>query len=199
MKHLITAIVEINTRKSKVVLDYEEELALYKGELRRFNIQEGDVMPDKVYEEIMTEILPKRARERCLNLLAQRSMTEWEVRKKLRDGYYPECIIGNVIALLQKHHLLDDADYADSYIRMKKSAKSKRQIEQDLARKGVSQDTIRNTLSGCGVDEEHNIHVLMQKKKIDPECSTQEELHKFAAFLFRKGYDYDLIRKVVFR
>ena len=56
MKHLITAIVEINTRKSKVVLDYEEELALYKGELRRFNIQEGDVMPDKVYEEIMTEI-----------------------------------------------------------------------------------------------------------------------------------------------
>ena len=78
-------------------------------------------------------------------------------------------------------------------------AKSKRQIEQDLARKGVSQDTIRNTLSGCGVDEEHNIHVLMQKKKREPGCSTQEELHKFAAFLFRKGYDYDLIRKVVFR
>lgn len=199
MKHLITAIVEINTRKSKVVLDYEEELVLYKGELRRLNIQEGDVMPDKVYDEIMTEILPKRARERCLNLLAQRSMTEWEVRKKLRDGYYPECIIGNVIALLQKHHLLDDADYADNYIRMKKSAKSKRQIEQDLARKGVSQDTIRNTLYECGVDEEHNIHVLMQKKKIDPECSTEEELQKFAAFLFRKGYDYDLIRKVVFR
>lgn len=198
MGHLITGVVQLNTKKSKVVLDHELELALYRGELRRFHIEEGTELTEKAYEEIMTQILPKRARERCLNLLAVRSMTEQEIRRKLRDGYYPEEIIDGVIPLLQKHHLVDDQDYAESFISMKKSGKSKRQIQQELMRKGVSSEIIRTTLEDSDINEEENIRRLMDKKGIHPEESGTEELQKFANFLLRKGYDYDLIRRMVF-
>lgn len=199
MEYLITSVIPLNTKKSKVVLNHEVELSLYKGELRRFHIEEGQELEEKAYKEIMEEILPKRARERCLNLLAVRSMTEYEIRKKLRDGLYPENITDNTIALLKKHHLINDGDYAESFVEMRKTGKSKRQLQQDLMRKGVSAETIRDTLEESNVDEEENIRRLMDKKHIDVEQSTPEELQKFASFLLRKGYDYDLIRKMVFR
>lgn len=198
MEHLVTSITELNKKKSKVILNHEEELALYRGELRRFHIEEGEVIDDASYQEIMTGILPKRARERCLNLLAVRSMTEQEVRRKLKEGYYPQHIIDETLALMEKHHLIDDCDYAESFIQTKKKGKSKRQIQQDLMHKGVSADVIRNALEECEVDEEGNIRHLMEKKRLDSKESTQEELQKFAAYLLRKGYDYDKICKVVF-
>lgn len=198
MEYLVTGIVELNSKKSKVILNQEEEFALYKGELRRFHIETGQNLLEDDYQEIMTEILPKRARERCLNLLSVRAMTEQEVRRKLKDGYYPAPIIDQTLALLKKHRFVNDEDYAESYLQGKKHYKSKRQIQQDLMKKGISKDLIRDTLEDSDIDEAVNIQKLMVKKNLCRDDVTKEELQKFGVYLLRKGYDYEVIRKFLY-
>lgn len=197
MEYLITNVTELNTKKSRIEIDYDMEFALYKGEIRRFHIARDTVLSREFYDVIMNEILPKRARERCLNLLSRRSMTEQELRSKLKAGFYPEEVIDRTIELLIRHRLINDEYYADNYIEMNCKSKSTRQIKQELMHRGVERELIMQVLSECDIDEEDNIRKLMVKKRIDRENSTEEEKNKFCAYLLRKGYDYDKIRKAV--
>lgn len=197
MEYLITNVTELNTKKSRVEINYDMEIALYKGELRRFHIKRDEFLSEEHYHEIMDEILPKRARERCLNLLARRSMTEKEIRRKLKEGFYPEEIIEYVIELLVRHRLINDEYYADSYVEYNCKVKSARQIKQELIHKGVDKETILCAMSECEINEEENIRKLMNKKRMNPQDATEEEKNKFCAYLLRKGYDYDKIRKVI--
>lgn len=199
MEHLVTNLVEINTRKMRVEIDYDLQFSLYRGEIRRFHIEKDALLTEKAYHEIMDEILPKRARERCLNLLERRSMTECELRRKLKEGYYPEMIIDASMELLSRNHLINDSDYAERYVDCYGKTRSKRQIKEELLRKGVDRDRIAQALSESEMDEEANIRRLMEKKGISAENSTEEAKNKFCAFLLRKGYDYDKIRKIVLK
>lgn len=197
MEYLITDVIEVNSKKSRVEINYEVEFSLYKSEIRRFHVEKNSRLSSEHYNEIMTELLPKRARERCLNLLSRRSMTQQELRNKLKEGYYPEEIIEQTMRLLISHGFIDDECYADNYIEMNQKRRSIRQIKQNLLRKGIAPDVIVQVLSKSDIDEEENIRRLMAKKRMDPENSTEEEKNKFCAYLLRKGYDYDKIRKTV--
>lgn len=197
--YLVTGMKKISAMKTCVEVNYDTRFSLYNSEVFKFHIEQGEYITSDSYNTIFNEILPKRARERCLNLLTKKSMTEYELTKKLREGFYPEEIISRTMEVMFKHHLVNDDDYARSFVELSHNAKSKRRLKQDMIRKGISQDIIVSALEESDINEEDNINRLMVKKHIDPESSTYEEKQKFAAFLLRKGYDYDLINKIVFK
>ncbi len=105
----IVSLRPLNNKRYMVTLDSGENFALYKGELAKYNIREDDILPDSVYELLMNEILPKRARLRGLNLLKSRPYTEWQLRKKYSEGGYPDRIVDSAIEYLKGLHLIDDA------------------------------------------------------------------------------------------
>ena len=90
---IVTGITAITKSRSKVFLDGEFAFVLYKGELRRFHLQEGSEISQRAYEEIMKEVLPKRAKLRAMNLLTKKDYTTAKLREKLMEGGYPEMII----------------------------------------------------------------------------------------------------------
>ena len=96
-----------------------------------------------------------------------------------------------------RHRLINDEYYADSYVEYNCKVKSARQIKQELIHKGVDKETILCAMSECEINEEENIRKLMNKKRMNPQDATEEEKNKFCAYLLRKGYDYDKIRKVI--
>ncbi len=197
MSFVVTDIIDINSKRVRVILDDGNEFALYKSEIRKFHISVGEEIESHYYEHIMNELLPKRARERSLNLLAGRNMTVMEIRNKLKDGYYPEEIIDEVVAKLLRNRLLDDEAYAIMYVESHCKTKSRRQMMQFLLNKGISRECLEEVLRESNVDEEAGIRSLMNKKHIDLDMATKEEINKFCMFLMRKGYTYELIRKVV--
>lgn len=197
MEYLVTDIVDINSKKVRIQINYEEYIALYKGEVRRFHIEENCLINEQAYMEIMNEILPKRARERCLNLLSRRNMTESELRNKLRDSYYPSEIINDTISLLIRNHLVNDEFYADNYVEVHQRNKSTRQMKQELTGKGIDKEIINRIIEENPIDEEQNIRRLLERKHFDAENTTMEERTRLCAYLLRKGYDYDKIRRMV--
>lgn len=201
---IVTKIEEFTKNRSKVYLDQEFAFVLYKGELRLFKIKEGQELSHEHYKQIMGEILPKRAKLRAMNLLQSRDYTRSALGDKLKQGFYPETVIEKALDYVASYHYIDDVKYAQNYIHYNHERKSRRVIEQDLQRKGVSRLDIEKAWiewadAGNSLDEEEQIIGLIAKKKYRPETNDRKERQKLYTFLMRKGYSVESINKAMKR
>lgn len=199
---IVTDIVELSKTKVKVCVDDDIYFALYQSELGKFAVKKGCELSKETYDTIMNEILLKRAKLRCMNLLKNRDYTEYQLVTKLKQGLYPEEIIHAAVAYVIFYGYVDDARYARSYIEYAGQTKSRRQIENDLLRKGVSKETIMQAYAQCAEEdsitkEEELIHRLLEKKHFDRQNATYEECQKMVGFLYRRGFVIDKIYKVI--
>ena len=129
---IITQIDELDKKRCMVYIDQEYAFTIYKGEIKEYKLSVNYPIEDKVYQIIKTEILPKRAKKRCLNLLQKRPYTERKLRKKLEEGYYTEDIIEEAISYVKSFHYIDDYDYAYQYIFYHKESESRKKMEEKL-------------------------------------------------------------------
>ncbi|MBQ7943282.1 MAG: regulatory protein RecX [Lachnospiraceae bacterium] len=201
---IVTDITEATKAKYKIFIDNEFAFVLYKGELRTYKIKQGEELSEQAYDAIMQEVLPKRAKLRCMNLLKSREYTKEQMRIKLRQGFYPETVIDEAIDYVMSFGYIDDRRYVEQYIRYASQTKSKKQIEQDLLRKGVSKRDISDGFVQAFEDEttDHELELidrLIEKKRYDSQTATQEERQKMVSFLYRKGFSLDKIYKAVGR
>ncbi|MDE7183441.1 MAG: recombination regulator RecX [Lachnospiraceae bacterium] len=200
----VLEIAEISKTKSKVLLDTNVCFALYRSEIRKYRIEKDAEISQECYDTIMNEVLLKRAKLRCMNLLKSRDYTEYQLRMKLRQGVYPEEIIEAAVAYVSSYGYVNDFRYAQTYIEYAGKSKSRRQIENCLAGKGVSRDTIEQAYEQCSEEdsittEEELIYRLFEKKHFDRANATYEECQKMIGFLYRKGFVLDKIYKAVGR
>ncbi len=191
----------LNNKRYMVTLDSGENFALYKGELAGYNIREDDILPDSVYEVIMNEILPKRARLRGLNLLKSRPYTEWQLRNKYSEGGYPDKVTDSAIEYLKGLHLIDDAEYCRAYLTYQSSSKSRKRMIVDLQNKGVKKEVIYEALSaateeGDMSDEEEVIIKLLEKRHYDKDNADFVSKQKMRQYLFGKGFGIDIINRL---
>ena len=66
---IVTGIEEQTKTKFKVYLDGTFAFVLYKGELKRFGIKQGEDLAQENYEKIQNEVLLKRAKKRAMHFL----------------------------------------------------------------------------------------------------------------------------------
>ena len=199
---VVTEIQELSKTRSKIVLDQEFTFVLYKGELRQYRVQLGAELSEEDYREIMTEVLPKRAKLRAMNLLKSRSYTTAQLRMKLQQGGYPEEVIREALEYVSSFHYTDDLRYAVDFITDNDRRKSRFRIEQDLRTKGISAEIMEQAWqqwqgNGGSQDESAMIEVLLKKRNYDPENADRKELQKTYAFLMRKGFSGESISKAL--
>ena len=124
----IVSITELNHKKSKITLQDGTVFALYKGEIRRLHLSEGMELVQEQVEEIYHEILRKRIKERALYLLKAADKTEYEIRTKLKQAFYPEELIDYAVDFLKQYRYIDDQRYAQNYINLYAERRSRRNI-----------------------------------------------------------------------
>ena len=138
----VTQIEEVSKSRVRIYVEDEFAFVLYKGELRSFHIREGEEIEQECYEEILTKLLPKRAKLRAMNLLKTREYTVKQLQDKLKMGGYPENVIEEALAYVASFHYTDDLRYAVSFIEGHSDNRSRRRIEQDLLRRGIDRSTL---------------------------------------------------------
>lgn len=198
----VTRIEGLTKSRSRVYIDGEFAFVLYKGELRLYHVMEGEKLTEEAYRSIMEEVLPKRARLRAMNLLKNREYTTAQLRDKLKQGYYPPKIIDDALDYVASFHYTDDMRYALHYITCHECDRSRRRIEQDLQGRGISREVIQeawNTWENDGgvQDEEGMICRLLEKRGYSPNTADHTERQRQAAFLMRKGFSGESIRRVL--
>lgn len=199
---IVTQLTALSKGRYRVEMEDSTSFVLYRGELAKLDIREGGEVPEETLRRIKEEILPLRAKKRVLNLLQRRDYTTAGLREKLREGGYPEVCIEEAIAYAASYGYVDDARYAEDFIRCQMEKRSRRRIEQDLMKKGISRELVdgifeRLAADGMSQDEEQMIRALLKKKNFDGRTATGQEKQRMYAFLYRRGFHTETISRAL--
>ncbi len=203
---LVTEITAISKTQCKIYLDEMFAFVLYKGELASYDIRQGQEMDPEVYDRLMEEVLPKRAKKRAMYLLQKRDYTERQLQDKLLQGGYPAPVVGEALSYVRSFGYVDDARYAAQYVACQLENKSKGRILQDLCQKGICRETAQQALEeteslGQGRSEREKARAFLEKKRYlltgETPGERQKVYAKACAFLGRKGFPAEIVYPVV--
>ena len=147
---------------------------------------------------------PLSAYNYALNLLSARPYATRALHRKLIQKQYSAADADDAIRRLVDNGLLNDAKYAEQYARSKmlSTGTSKRRVQQDLFRKGITGDLATNAIANVLESEEIDPEAVLARvaKKKLAQLGDLEPLvlrRRLFAFLARRGYDVDEIKRVV--
>ncbi|MFL5482664.1 MAG: regulatory protein RecX [Gemmatimonadaceae bacterium] len=140
----------------------------------------------------------------ALNLLGARPYSTRALYRKLIQKEYLAADADDAIRRLVANGLLDDAKFAEQYARSKMLATgaSKRRLTQDLYRKGIKGEIAATAIDKVVADEEIDTAAVVEgvARKRLAQLGDLEPLvlrRRLFAFLARRGYDLDEIRRVI--
>ena len=185
----ITKVQALTKQKYRIFLDGESAFAVYKGELSRYHLEEGAVLPPEDYEELVNRVLKKRATLRAMHILERTDKTEAQLRRKLEESEYPKEAVESAIAYVTSYGYLDDRRYAEHYIEWKKQGKGKARLKMELVQKGISREIIEEVLESTDFGETREMirQIILKKRKTDIPMNEKEK-QRLYGFLMRKGF-----------
>jgi len=144
----------------------------------------------------------RKALELALWYLSKSARTQKEIEDRLGRKEYSPDDIKYAIGRLKTLEFIDDAKYAESFIRNAKlgKPKGKHRIRLELIRKGVDKELIEQALEGgFGEDEQEELINSAAKSYLKKCASLPKEkiYNRLMGFLLRRGFDYDKVSRYV--
>ncbi|KQB86567.1 recombination regulator RecX [Corynebacterium lowii] len=138
-----------------------------------------------------------KVRERALGLLDHRARSRQELQQRLLKAEYDPALVTEVLDDLQGAGLLDDAAFAQEWVRQRsrRRGKSTRVLARELQEKGVAEQDRREALEQIShEDERATARAFAEKKarsiKAVPESyeERQKDLRRVVGVLARRGF-----------
>jgi regulatory protein len=146
--------------------------------------------------------------DKAFHFLSYRPRSEKEIRNKLLIKKAPQDIIERVITSLKENNFLDDRKYARWFVenRLRFNPKGQRIIKMELKQKGVDSEIIEEAINSLSTNEPGelpNSDLESAKKLVEKKLpryknlERQEIYNKLGAFLARRGFGWDTIKKSI--
>ena len=170
----VTGLEPVKNTRWKVYIDEQFAFVLYKGEIARYEIQEGVEISEEMVDRIKTEVLTKRAKRRALYLLSRMERTREQLRRRLEQDFYPEDVVESAIRYVESFGYIGDADYARRYISSRQSTKSAWEMKMTLLQKGIAKEEVERALKECAPElkESDTIRRILEKKRFFAETAS---------------------------
>jgi regulatory protein len=202
---VITAIIPSARKPGRfdLLVDGRHEATLSLETIERLALAVGRAY-DEVRDSVRREAALLATYDRALNLLALRARSSRELRRQLVRKGEPADQVDAAIARLHVAGFLDDGAFARQFARSKAvgSGMSRRRIQQELGRRGVARqvgdDAIADVFEEEQLDERAVVEQAARKKLRSLEnVDAVTRKRRLYAFLARRGYDLDDIRRVM--
>lgn len=195
---IVKEIEAVGKGRYRVKFDTGVTCLLYRKEMSSFSIEKGKKITAQQYQELLEEVVGKRAKKRALHLLEQMDRTEKQLRDKLLANEYPQSCIDGAIAYVKGFHYLDDSRYASNYVRFSQEKMSRVQMKQKLMQKGIASSVIADAIEEAYVaDEMEQIMALLRKRKFVPEEADEKEFQRTYQYVMRRGFKSSDILKAM--
>ena len=165
--------------------------------------------PDQV-ERLLFESEVGKLMERMYRLFSVRQRSEKEVRDYLRNLSFKrklkdqEEISESAIELLtnklKQKMLLNDEQFARSWVESRKKKKGPRVLKQELFQKGIDKEIIEEAISSqrSVINEKESAEKLLERKmRVWKNLPILEFKKKAYEFLLRRGFEYEIVKSVV--
>lgn len=197
-------ITRIQAQKRKgrynIYIDGEYAFPVAEGILVKHMLTKGTKVSKDLQKQLEAEDNFSKAYTRALNYLSYSLRTEKQIRDDLIDKEF-DLYVDEVILKLKDQNLINDLEYAKSYIRTSANINRKgpRIIEQELRKKGITDLQIEEAMTEYPYDLRlENASKLIEKQMKKPNKSSErEKINKINAYLYGKGYSNDVISEAM--
>ncbi len=197
--------IEPQTRRKKrfnIYVDGEFFCGLSQETIIRKSLKIGQKLTKKSVEKLLFEDQYSKAFNKALRFLGYRMRTKKEIKNKLEEKDFHPKIIEKVIKELKKENLLNDKEFARSWIRTRKALKPSGtyMIKKELQQKGISNAIIKEVIDKELSEEEQlkiALNAALKKKPIYQKLPKREFNQKISQFLARRGFPWNIIKKVL--
>lgn len=200
----ITSIEPQKKHKGRfnIYLDYEFALGLSEEIIVREELKEGQNLTKEKISELLFKDQGAKAYLKALRFLHFRMRSEQEMRKKLKEKEFDPQIIEKTIKRLKKENLINDQEFCRMWIRNRIALRPSGSyiLHQELRQKGISDEVISKILKEFfKKDEEFNLALLAAEKKKESwkGLSRLEFSKKMAGFLARRGFSWEIIKRIL--
>jgi regulatory protein len=136
------------------------------------------------------------ARAIVLRQLTSSAKSRLQLARKLAERNIPEDVAEAVLDRFQEVRLIDDADFADMWVRSRSQSRklAKGALRRELSDKGIDADTAAAALEQVSdADEEESARVLVERKlrpgtDLSDRAERDKTTRRLASMLARKGY-----------
>lgn len=173
------------------------------------NLYEGLDIEQEVIDRILERDLKSRFLMRVTEYLSRSPKTEFQVLKYLKELRYKkkgawfkedvdidwEKLFNEIVNKLKEYKYIDDREFAKSFVssRLRNKPRGKSVLISELISKGVSKDIAQEVCNENITDELDLIRKTFEKKYRNQTFDISNQ--KMIAYLFRKGFSWDLIEQ----
>src|SRR5690242_13365697 len=125
--------------------------------------------------------------------------TSAEVRRKLVRAGYEEEVVESVVADLQRAELLDDSRFSADWVesRSRRKGLGKMRLAAELRQKGVDKAQVDEAVAEIDPEAELKAAISLARKRVSSgELRDPAAKRKLAAYLQRRGYNWEIIQQV---
>jgi regulatory protein len=190
-----------NPDRVNVYLDGKFAFGLPDLEAARF--RPGQYLSDADIDRLRGVDAEQRAYDRAVHFLGYRPRSEAEVRQNLARAGTDGALIDRVVERLTQQGYLNDVEFARYWVdnRERFRPRGARALREELHRKGVGDEASAGLLAET--DQEESAYRAGQVKamRLAPllEENRQDFRRRMGDFLARRGFDYEVVRRVVAR
>jgi regulatory protein len=203
---VISGIVESAKRAGRYVVEVDGKpfATVSLDIIERVRLAIGVVVTEHLEASLREESAALGAYDRALNMLASQARSRRDLRRRLVQKGESEANAETAVERLEANGLLDDRAFARQFARSRVLGQgaSKRRLQQELFKRGVERgvadEAIGEVLSDEAVDESDVVERVARKKVRSlggVDAATRRR--RLYAFLARRGYDGDVIRRAL--
>ena len=151
----ITAIEAQKRNPDRVNIYLYDQFAFGLSRIVAAWLQLGQIISEEKVAAMLEEDAREVALQKALHYLSYRARSLNEVRKNLEKHEIPEAVIQNTLERLQNAGLLNDHDFARTWVENRNTfrPRGRRALRMELRQKGLTETVIESTLQET-TDEE---------------------------------------------
>lgn len=195
-------ITKIKTQKNRkrvnVFLDGKFAFGLDIDNLLKTGLRIGQKLTEKQIEELIFKNEFQKLFDKTLRLISFRPRSEKEIRSYLKRKKTRPKIVDELVKKLKKLKQIDDREFAQWWIEQRSTFRPRGRfgLMMELRQKGVDKEIIEKTIGQ--LNELPLATKIAQKKLRTYKNLPREEFYqKMSAYLARRGFSWETIKKVV--
>lgn len=152
-------------------------------------VKVGAEIDEARLKEIEFDSEKTSAMEKTAAFISKTMKTEREVALFLARKGYSEAVVSFILEKYKSYGYIDDAAYAESYVKSYAAKKGDRLLKAELSRRGVSEEHISAALQNAVRDE--NAVDALAAKFMRGRAHCQKEISRLYRHLLSKGFSYE--------
>lgn len=190
-----------NKDRVNIYIDNDYSFSCSSELVYKYGIKAGGQIEIEVVRAVAEDDNYLKCKSAALRVIEKGYKSEKEIHDKLIEKGYEDKIVMRVIEFLKSYSFLNDAQFAEMYIRDKIKVQGRNKIKFSLLKKGIQEEVVLEKLSAIDADMELSTAMSIADKRLrllkKNESDKRTIYKKLWDFLLRNGYDKSIAEDVL--